>query len=100
MLEGELETHLADMEEKRARIEKVKAEIVAARYDEKIGELNGKMRDLEGKRDAFTQEIRTLSLQADQRAKLGLHQSSVAAKTREAKNLCVANLAMLLERLN
>ncbi|KZV65287.1 hypothetical protein PENSPDRAFT_655878 [Peniophora sp. CONT] len=91
MLEGELETHIADMEEKRVRIEKVKAEIAAARYDERISELNGKMRDLEGKRDAFTQEIRTLSLQADQRAKLGLHQSSVTAKTRESKNLVSLN---------
>jgi DNA repair protein RAD50 len=87
MLEGELETHKADMEEKMARIEKAKSDIANAKYDERVGELVSKTRELEGKRDILTQEIRTLSLQADQRAKLALHQNSVTTKTREIKTL-------------
>ncbi|KAI0322043.1 AAA domain-containing protein [Amylostereum chailletii] len=90
-VEGELETHIADIQEKEARIEKMKLEIASAKYDERMLELNGKTRELESKRDAFTQEIRTLSLQADQRAKLGLHQSSQGSKEREMNKLLQLN---------
>ena len=86
-LEGELETSRADIQEKHGRVEKCKADIEAARYDDRMRELNEKARSLENKRDAFTQEITMLSMQADYRAKLSLHQSSVTAKEREISKL-------------
>lgn len=75
------------MEGKRARIEKLKADIVAAKYDDRIADLNAKIRAMEDQRDNLTLEIRTLSLQSDARAKLTLHQRDLASKEREMRNM-------------
>lgn len=78
---------VSDMEGKRARIEKLKADIVAAKYDDRIADLNAKIRAMEDQRDNLTLEIRTLSLQSDARAKLTLHQRDLASKEREMRNM-------------
>ncbi|KAI0057825.1 hypothetical protein BV25DRAFT_1994717 [Artomyces pyxidatus] len=85
MLEGELQNHMADMDEKKARIEKTDAEISASKYEERLADLNVKIRGMEDTRDELTQEIRSLSLQSDSRAKLTLQQKELATKSRDLK---------------
>jgi DNA repair protein RAD50 len=86
-LDAQLETLHADKEDKAARVEKTRTEIGGARYDERVMELNAKHRDLESRREVFNEEIRSLNLRADQRAKYDLHQKAVDTKDREIKNL-------------
>lgn len=87
MLDADLLNIISDIEAKRARIEKLKADIVAAKHDDRIADLNGRVRAMEEQRDNLTLEIRTLSLQSDARAKLTLHQRDLASKEREMKNM-------------
>jgi DNA repair protein RAD50 len=87
LLDGDLLNLISDIEAKRARIEKLKADIVAAKHDDRIAELNSRVRTMEDQRDNLTLEIRTLSLQSDARAKLTLHQRDLASKEREMKNM-------------
>jgi DNA repair protein RAD50 len=87
VLGGDLLTVVSDIEGKTARIEKLKMDIASAKHDDRITELNTRVRALEDKRDNLTLEIRTLSLQSDARAKLTLHQRDVASKEREIKNM-------------
>lgn len=87
MLDADLLNIISDIEAKRARIEKLKADIVAAKHDDRIADLNSRVRAMEEQRDNLTLEIRTLSLQSDARAKLTLHQRDLASKEREMKNM-------------
>ena len=87
LLDGDLLNVVSDIEGKRARIEKLKGDIVDAKHDDRIAALNIKLRAKEDQRDNFTLEIRTLSLQSDARAKLTLHQRDLASKEREIKNM-------------
>jgi DNA repair protein RAD50 len=87
LLDADLLNIISDIEAKRARIEKLKADIVAAKHDDRIADLNGRVRAMEEQRDNLTLEIRTLSLQSDARAKLTLHQRDLASKEREMKNM-------------
>lgn len=87
LLDGDLLNVVSDIEGKRARIEKLKGDIVDAKHDDRIAALNIKLRAMEDQRDNFTLEIRTLSLQSDARAKLTLHQRDLASKEREIKNM-------------
>jgi len=87
LLDADLLNIISDIEAKRARIEKLKADIVAAKHDDRIADSNGRVRAMEEQRDNLTLEIRTLSLQSDARAKLTLHQRDLASKEREMKNM-------------
>jgi DNA repair protein RAD50 len=87
LLDADLLNIISDIEAKRARIEKLKADIVAAKHDDRIADLNSRVRAMEEQRDNLTLEIRTLSLQSDARAKLTLHQRDLASKEREMKNM-------------
>ena len=87
MLDGDLLTVVSDIEGKKARIEKLKTDIASAKHDDRIADVNTRVRTLEDKRDNLTLEIRTLSLQSDARAKLTLHQRDLASKEREMKNM-------------
>lgn len=87
LLDADLLNIISDIEAKRARIEKLKADIVAAKHDDRIADLNNRVRAMEEQRDNLTLEIRTLSLQSDARAKLTLHQRDLASKEREMKNM-------------
>jgi DNA repair protein RAD50 len=87
LLDADLLNIISDIEGKSARIEKLKADITAAKHDDRIADLNIKLRAMEDQRDNLTLEIRTLSLQSDARAKLTLHKRDVASKEREMKNM-------------
>ena len=87
LLDGDLLNIISDIEAKSARIEKLKADIVAAKHDDRIADLNSRLRAMEEQRDNLTLEIRTLSLQSDARAKLTLHQRDLGSKEREIRNM-------------
>ena len=87
MLDGELQDIASDIEDKKARIEKLTADIVAAKHDDRLADLNTKVRAMEDQRDKLTLEIRALSLDSDSRAKLTLHQRDLASKEREMRNM-------------
>ncbi|OSD07185.1 hypothetical protein PYCCODRAFT_1402589 [Trametes coccinea BRFM310] len=75
----------ADIEEKRRRLDKAREDLRVANFEEKIAEKNAKSRNLDLQRDELNAELRTLSLQADSRAKLDLHRAQVRAKESEIK---------------
>ncbi|KAI9443279.1 hypothetical protein H4582DRAFT_1808403 [Lactarius indigo] len=87
MLDGDLLNVLSDIEAKKDRIERLKTDTVSTKHEDRIAELNIKVRSMEDRRDSLTQEIRTLSLQSDARAKLTLHQRDLTSKEREMKNI-------------
>lgn len=87
MLDGDLLTVVSDIEGKKARIENLKTDIASAKHDDRIADVNTRVRALEDRRDNLTLEIRTLSLQSDARAKLTLHQRDLISKEREIKNM-------------
>lgn len=87
MLDSDLLNIVSDIEGKGARIQKLKEDMVAAKHDDRIAELNSRVRTMEDQRDNLTLEIRTLSLQSDARAKLTLHQRDLASKEREMRNM-------------
>jgi DNA repair protein RAD50 len=87
LLDGELQDITSDIEDKKARIEKLTADIVAAKHDDRLADLNTKVRAMEDQRDKLTLEIRGLSLESDSRAKLTLHQRDLASKEREMRNM-------------
>jgi DNA repair protein RAD50 len=87
MLDGDLLNVVSDIEGKKDRIEKLKTDIASVKHEDRITELNIKVRSMEDKRDNLTQEIRTLSLQSDARAKLTLHQRDLTSKEREMNNM-------------
>lgn len=73
------------MEEKQRRIETTRSDLRTASFDSHLSELNSKARGMEMKRDELTAEIRSLSLQADARAKLDLKRTELKSKTNEVK---------------
>jgi DNA repair protein RAD50 len=87
LVDGDLLNIVSDIEGKGGRIQKLKDDMVAAKHDDRIADLNGRIRAMEDQRDNLTLEIRTLSLQSDLRAKLTLHQRDLASKEREMRNM-------------
>ncbi len=87
MLDSDLQNILSDIEGKNARIQKLKEDLIAAKHDDRIADLNTRIRAMEDQRDSLTLEIRTLSLQSDARAKLTLHQRDLTSKEREMRNM-------------
>lgn len=85
-LTAEYKTVESDIEEKERRIQKVKDEIKDARFEDHVVEKTSKIRELESKRDALTNEIRILSLQADSRARLDLKREESRTKETEMRN--------------
>ncbi|KAI0670775.1 hypothetical protein C8Q78DRAFT_1078750 [Trametes maxima] len=75
----------ADIEDKRRRLEKAREDLRKANFEEKVAEKTSKGRNLDLRRDELNAELRTLSLQADSRAKLDLHRAQVKAKETEIK---------------
>ena len=87
MLGSDLQNTLSDIEGKNTRIQKFNEDLIAAKYDDRVVDLNTRVRAMEDQRDNLTLEIRTLSLQSDARAKLTLHQRDLASKEREMGNM-------------
>ncbi|KAI0822321.1 hypothetical protein BC628DRAFT_691139 [Trametes gibbosa] len=75
----------ADIEEKRRRLEKAREDLRDANFEDKIAEKTSKSRSLDLRRDELNSELRSLSLQADSRAKLDLHRAQVKTKDAEIK---------------
>ena len=75
----------ADIEDKRRRLEKARQDVTSAAFDRKIAEKNSNGSTLESRREALNTELRTLSLQADSRAKLDLQRGQMKTKTGEIK---------------
>ncbi|KAI0917273.1 hypothetical protein AcW2_007450 [Taiwanofungus camphoratus] len=92
-LVSQLRTLQADMEEKQRRIETTRSDLRTASFDSHLSELNSKARGMEMKRDELTAEIRSLSLQADARAKLDLKRTELKSKTNEVKTTLEINNA-------
>ncbi|KAF5382729.1 hypothetical protein D9615_002851 [Tricholomella constricta] len=86
-LPSQLKTLQGDIEEKQARLTKVKADMGAAQYESRLTELTGKGKGLEEKREQLNSEIRTLSLQSDVRARLNLARADVKSKNAEILNI-------------
>ncbi|KAF6755949.1 hypothetical protein DFP72DRAFT_305480 [Ephemerocybe angulata] len=85
-LEMTLASTKEEIEEKRSRVEKIRSDIGAAKYDEKMFEKSEQARQLEEKRDVLLEESRALSMQADSRAKLDLKRAEIKAKTSEMQS--------------
>jgi len=86
-LASELRTLAGDIEEKKSRLEKIKEDIKAGNFDERLGEKAAKARSMEDQRDALNTELRSLSLQADSRARLDLKRAEMRSKTLDTKNM-------------
>ncbi|OAX38147.1 hypothetical protein K503DRAFT_770797 [Rhizopogon vinicolor AM-OR11-026] len=98
-LASELRTLSGDIEEKKLRLEKVKADIKAGNFDERLNEKAAKARNMEDQRDTLNTELRGLSLQADSRARLDLKRAEMRSKTSDTKNtleLCNAKFRKLI----
>jgi DNA repair protein RAD50 len=87
MLPGELRTLQADIENKNARLEKIKSEIKSANFDERLSEKVSKAKMLDDKRDQLTAEFRTLSMQSDTRIRLGVKATELKAKLADVNNM-------------
>lgn len=85
-LASQLRSLQVDIEEKERRIESIKEEIKAGSFEQRLGDMHAKSRNMESRRDELTAEIRTLSLQADARARLDLKRTEVKSKTAEMQN--------------
>ena len=88
-LSSQLQSLQSDIEDKKVRLTKTKTEIAAAQYESKLNEKTTKGRLLEETREQLNAEIRSLSLQADSRAKLNLARGDIKNKKSEISNLCV-----------
>lgn len=86
-LAPELRTLRGDIEEKKLRLEKIKGEIKSANFDERLSERAVKARTMEDKRDSLNTELRSLSLQADARARLDLKRGEMKSKKSEVRNI-------------
>lgn len=86
-LASDLRTLLGDIEEKKLRLEKIKGEIKSASFDDRLNERAVRARSLDDKRDTLNVELRSLSLQADVRARLDLKRAEMRSKKTENKNM-------------
>ena len=73
----------SDIEDRKARLLKLKAAISTAKYDSRLADLAKKARELEDERERLNTELQGLSLQADSRARLELKRGEVKSKTME-----------------
>ncbi|CCM03496.1 uncharacterized protein FIBRA_05630 [Fibroporia radiculosa] len=90
-LTSQLRALQADMDEKSRRVEKSKTDIKAGNFDQRLSDANAKGRSMEMKRDELTAEIRTLSLQADARARLDLKRAELKSKSSDLNNTLEIN---------
>ncbi|PIL22506.1 hypothetical protein GSI_15195 [Ganoderma sinense ZZ0214-1] len=89
----------ADIDEKRNRLARAQEEFKTAGFEEKIREAMSQSSKLNDRRDELNEELRTLSLQADSRAKLDLQRAQMKTKTGEIKttiDLCNAKFRKLV----
>ena len=85
-LASQLRALQADIADKERRIAGIKEELKGANFEQRLSEMHAKSRSMELRRDKLTAEIRTLSLQADARARLDLKRGEVRSKAAEVQN--------------
>lgn len=96
------------MDEKRARLKKLQIDMGEAQHDSKLSEVTSKIKALDDRRELLNNELRTLGLQSDVRAKLNLAKEDIKAKSAEILNTYVlwsqrkrlSNLGSRLELAN
>lgn len=76
----------ADVEEKRAKVALMKAELEGHGFDKQLEEKTRAIRRLEDERERISTELTSISLQADTRAKLDLKREESRRKDREIKD--------------
>jgi DNA repair protein RAD50 len=81
----------ADMEDKESRIEKIREEIKASKYEERTQDVTNKIRVLQEQGDTLNIELKNLTLQADSRAKLDINRADLTKKKRDSKAIVDAN---------
>ncbi|KAG2126539.1 P-loop containing nucleoside triphosphate hydrolase protein [Suillus clintonianus] len=86
-LASELRTLAGDIEEKKLRLEKIKADMQSGNFDERLNAKAARARNMEDQRDTLNLELRGLSMQADSRARLDLKRAEVKSKTSDTKNI-------------
>jgi DNA repair protein RAD50 len=99
-LTSELHTLTGDMEEKKARLKKVKSDMKSSNYEAKLAEKLAKARNMDEQRDKLNAESRTLGMQADSRAKLDLKRTEFKTKTADVKNTCVFRISIIPHLMN
>ncbi|KAG1899589.1 uncharacterized protein F5891DRAFT_1189393 [Suillus fuscotomentosus] len=100
-LASELRTLAGDIEEKKLRLEKIKADMQSGNFDERLSAKAVKARSMEDQRDTLNTELRGLSLQAESRARLDLKRAEMRSKTSDTKNileLCNVKFRKLIGR--
>lgn len=98
---SELRTLAGDIEEKKLRLEKIKADMQSGNFDERLNAKAAKARSMEDERDTLNMELRGLSLQAESRARLDLKRAEMRSKTSDTKNileLCNVKFRKLIGR--
>ncbi|KAG7088433.1 hypothetical protein E1B28_012426 [Marasmius oreades] len=84
---SQLTTLQDDIEEKNTRAAKVKADIKAAKFDEKSSDINEKKRMAEHKRDDLNAELKTLNAQVELHARLSYKKKDIKGKTMEIEHV-------------
>ena len=95
-LTSQLRSLQADIEDKERRIASLKDELKAGEFEPRLAEMHARSRSMELRRDELTAEIRTLSLQADARARLDLKRAEVRSKSAEVQNTWVVLFSLVV----
>ncbi|KAG6818307.1 hypothetical protein H0H93_006082, partial [Arthromyces matolae] len=92
---SQLKTLQGDMDEKRTHLTNHKTNTSAAQYDTRLTELTNQAKGLEDQREILNQELRTLGLQSDVRAKFTLAKEDIKSKGADIlSTLELANIKM------
>lgn len=83
----ELESLKGELEEKKAKVDRLRAELTKAKYEEKLSQKTQAIKTLNDHKDALNAEFATLSSQASIGAKLDLKRQEVRTKNSEIKTL-------------
>lgn len=85
-IKSEMTLLQGDIEEKKSRLSKLKSDLSEANFDSRLQEKTEKAKRMEETREQLNMELRTLSLQADSRARLDVKRAEAKSKTNEAGN--------------
>jgi DNA repair protein RAD50 len=80
MLETELKYNLSNLETQAAKLEQARKAFIDAKHDQAIAARTTEMRRLDEEKDRLNQTVRTLSLQAESRARLELKRGELNRK--------------------
>jgi DNA repair protein RAD50 len=81
-----INTLVVEVQDKKDRLDRLKASIASANYDARLAEFIKTGRGLEERREELNVELQSLTLQADTRARLDLKRAEVKTKSVEVQN--------------